>query len=102
MNISGSTHARPLRLWPGVVLAVLLVLLRFVLPVVVAEAMPVGMIGALVCALLIIVWWAFFSRAPRSERWGAAVLMIVAMFVTSRLIDVSIATGGMGMLFYVS
>jgi hypothetical protein len=24
----------------------------------------------------IVVWWAFFSRAPRSERWGAVVLLV--------------------------
>jgi hypothetical protein len=34
-----------------------------------------------------------------SERWGAVVLMIVALFATSRIIHVSIATGMMGMMF---
>ncbi|MFC1650155.1 PQQ-binding-like beta-propeller repeat protein, partial [Candidatus Latescibacterota bacterium] len=50
--------------------------------------------------LAIVVWWAFFSRAPRSERWGAVVLMIVAMVVTSRIIHESI-TGMQGMMFFV-
>src|SRR5438034_5616275 len=90
---------KPLRLWPGVLAAVLLLLARAVVPIVAPEAGPVGMIGALVCALAIVVWWAFFSRAPRSERWGALALMIVALVATSRIIHVSIATGGMGMLF---
>jgi outer membrane protein assembly factor BamB len=49
--------------------------------------------------LAVVVWWAFFSRAPWSERLGAIVLMIVALVATSRIIHVSIATGGMGMLF---
>ena len=44
-------------------------------------------------------WWAFFSRAPRSERWGAVVLMIVALVATSRFIHESIATSMMGMMF---
>ena len=93
------TSQKPLRLWPGVVAAVLLVLAKFVLPIVVPEAGAFGVLGALVAGLAIVVWWAFFSRAPRSERWGAVVLMIVALFATSRFIHVSIAKGGMGMLF---
>lgn len=93
---------KQLRLWPGVVAAVMLVLARVVVPVIVPESMPYGMIGAAVCALAVVVWWAFFSRAPRSERFGAVALMILALFATSRVIHVSIATGGMGMLFPIS
>jgi outer membrane protein assembly factor BamB len=47
----------------------------------------------------VVVWWAFFSRAPKPERWGAPLLMVVAFVVTSFLIHVSIATGHMGMMF---
>jgi len=93
------TPQKPLRLWPGVVAAVLLLLLKFVVPVVVPDAMIVGVFGGLGCALAIVVWWVFFSRAPWSERLGAIVLMIVALFATSRVIHVSIAKGAMGMLF---
>ena len=59
------------------------------------------MMGALLGALAIVVWWVFFSRAPWSERWGAIVLMIVALVATSRLVHESIATGMMGMMFLV-
>ena len=93
------TPRKPLRLWPGVLAAVLLLLLRFVVPKVVPEALIVGMFGGLGCALAIVVWWAFFSRARWSERLGAVVLMIVAMVATSRILDKSIATGAMGFLF---
>ncbi|HKI00474.1 MAG TPA: PQQ-binding-like beta-propeller repeat protein [Thermoanaerobaculia bacterium] len=44
-------------------------------------------------------WWAFFSRAPRSERLGAVVLMIAALLATRFILHESIATGAMGMLF---
>ncbi len=91
---------KPLRLWPGVVAAVLLVLARYVLPMVLPEAMLFGLIGMLVGVLAIVLWWLFFSRAPWSERVGALVLMVVALFASSRLVHVSIARGGMGMLFY--
>src|ERR1700738_1881541 len=93
---------KPLRLWPGVVAAVLLLLIRFGVPVAVPEAMAFAMIGSVLAALAIVVWWVFFSRAPWSERLGAVVLMIVALLATSRLVHESIAGGGMGMLLYVS
>ena len=95
------TPQKPLRLWPGVLAAVLLLLVRFVVPIVVPEALMVGVIGGLVCGLAILVWWAFLSRAPWSERVGAIVLMGVAFFATPRIVHKSIATGMMGMLFFI-
>ena len=61
----------------------------------------IGVFGGLLGGLAIFVWWAFFSRAPRSERWGAVVLMIVALVVTSRIIHESIATAQMGLTFVI-
>ncbi len=90
---------KPLRLWPGVAIVTLQWLVRFVLPVVEPDAMTVAVMGGLLGGLLVVVWWVFFSRAPWSERLGAVALMIVALFATSRVIDTSIATGAMGMLF---
>src|SRR5262245_45566852 len=90
----------PLRLWPGVLAALLILSAHFVLPAVAPEALAYGALGAAVASLGIVVWWAFFSRAPRAERWGAILLMAAAVVVTSRLVDKSIAGAGMGMLFY--
>jgi outer membrane protein assembly factor BamB len=90
---------KPLRLWPGVVIVVLQVLLRYVVPVVMPDAMFVGVLAGPVAGLAVVLWWLFFSRAAWSERLGAVGLMIVALFATKRIVDVSIATGAMGMLF---
>jgi hypothetical protein len=90
---------KPLRLWPGVVLAILLVLFRFAIPAVMPDATLVGLLAGPVGALLIVLWWVFFSRAPWSERLGAVGLMVAALYATSRVIDKSIATGAEGMLF---
>jgi len=79
------TPRKPLRLWPGVVAVALLLLARFGLPIVVPEALPFGVIGEVLGGLAIVVWWAFCSRATRFERWGAIVLMIVALGATSRI-----------------
>jgi hypothetical protein len=98
-NASVALPRKPLRLWPGVAAAVVLVVLRFFVPVVVPGALLIGVIGGLVCALAIVAWWLFFSRAPWSERVGAIVLMGVALFATSRVVHISIRTGMMGLMF---
>jgi outer membrane protein assembly factor BamB len=95
------TPRKPLRLWPGVVAAVLLCVVRFVIPLFFPRALAFGFLGGVVCALAIVVWWVFFSRAPWSERLGAVAVMIVAVIATKPIIHVSIATGMMGMMFYI-
>ena len=89
---------KPLRLWPGVAAAVLLVLLRFVLPVIFPGTAMLAVLGALAAAVLIVVWWVFFSQAPWSERVAAVVLMIAGLFATSRIVHESIRGGMMGMM----
>jgi len=53
--------------------------------------MSFALLGGLFFGLVILVWWAFFSRANRAERWGAIVLMVVAMVVTRLLLHESMA-----------
>jgi outer membrane protein assembly factor BamB len=90
---------KPLRLWPGVIVAVALVLFKLVaIPLVAPGAPPIAFLGGLVGGLAIMVWWMFFSRAPWSERVGALVLATVAVFLTSRVAHVSIADTGQGRL----
>ncbi|HMX25902.1 MAG TPA: PQQ-binding-like beta-propeller repeat protein [Blastocatellia bacterium] len=100
---------KPLRLLPGVVIAVVLVAVRYGLPLVAPDAeiagFPMGMltvIGGTLVALAIVVWWLFFSRAPWAERIGAFLLMIVAIVATRFLVHESIAGAGMGTLLYFS
>ena len=86
---------KPLRLWPGVVLAVLVVLIRFVGPLF-PDGSLVAILGSVAGGVLILLWWMFFSRAPWAERLGAIVLMIVAVFATYYLVHESIRGGMMG------
>jgi outer membrane protein assembly factor BamB len=92
---------QPLRLWPGVVAAILLCLFRYVAPLILADGALVGMLGAIACAAAILVWWVFFSRAAWVERLGAIAVVVVAYFVTKPLLHRSIATGMMGMMYAV-
>lgn len=92
------TSRTSLRLWPGVIAAVLLCLLRFVAPIVLPSLGFYGFVGAAVCAVAIVVWWLLFSRAAWFERLGAIVLMVVGTYAVSRFVHVSIRTGMMGMM----
>ena len=107
-----STHEvhtrKPLRLWPGVAAAVLLVLVRFILPVVAPKAEFFGMgaslvaiLGGLALALVIVLWWILFSRAPWSERLIAIVVMLVAAVATRPFMHISIQNGMMERMFYI-
>src|SRR3982751_6863158 len=98
-HIDVSRARPPLRLWPGLVAAALLCLLRFVLPVILPDAFIVGFLGSVVCALAILIWWVFFSRAAWPERVGAIVLIIIAFLLTQPLLHKSIAMGMMGMMY---
>ena len=99
------TLTRPLRLRPGVTLAIVLVIARYVVPVVAPDAeifaMPLAvlaMISGVLLAVAIVIWWLFFSRAPWPDRFAAVALMIVAFFVTRLLVHESIRGGHMGMM----
>ena len=96
-----TTQLKPLRLWPGIIIVLLQWLVRFGLPTIFPGAVTIGVFGGLLGGVAILVWWAFFSRAPRIERWGAVVLMIIALVATRPFLHKSIATAGMGMLFFV-
>ena len=101
------TPTRPLRLLPGVILAILLVIARYVLaeiaPDVEIAEMPlaiIAMLSGFVFAAAIAIWWLFFSRAAWIERIGAIVLMIVGVFATRLVVDESIRGGHMGMTMF--
>ncbi len=57
-----------------------------------------GMIGAVFWALIVILWWLFFSRARWYERLGAVVLIVAAAFADEFVVHPSIAGGAMGYL----
>lgn len=99
-NASSSDLRKPLRLWPGLVIAAVLLLAGFVLPrIVPAVAGNELLIGA-GGGLAIFLWWTLFSRARWFERLGVPALMVVALLATSQVVHESIAGGGMGMLLY--
>ena len=101
MNMNEPASLRPLRLWPGMAAAVLLVLVGYVVPIFAPRFAGLGMIGAVVCALIVLLWWLFFSRARWYERLGAIALIIAAAFAEKYVVHPSVAGGAMGNLAYV-
>ena len=101
MNMNEPASQKPLRLWPGVAAAVLLVLVGYIVPIFAPRFAGLGMIGAVVCALIVLLWWLFFSRARWYERLGAIALIIAAAFAEKYVVHPSIAGGAMGNLAYV-
>ena len=86
-----STSRKPLRLWPGIAAAVLLVLFRLVLPFTGMGGPPVMFLGGLVAGLLIILWWLLLSRARWIDRLAALALMIGALLATKPFLHQSLA-----------
>lgn len=109
MPTKHETSARkPLRLWPGVVFAVLLLFFRSILPLVAPDAVILGesvgmiaMFGGVLFTFLILVWWIFFSRAPWSERLISLAVIVAAIVLVRPLAHISIQNGLMGRMFYV-
>ncbi|HEY2845504.1 MAG TPA: hypothetical protein VGJ09_17705, partial [Bryobacteraceae bacterium] len=92
----------PLRLWPGVVAVILQWFIRFAVPIFAPESIIFALIGGLVGAVAVLVWWMFFSRVPHFERWGAFVVIAAAVAATPRILHPSITGGMMGLMFWIS
>ncbi len=96
--------ARPyaLRVWPAILLLVLLVVAR--LSPHLAQEMSFGLFmfavnAPLVAGLGILVWWMFGSRAAGRERWLGPLAVVAIGLVCYLLLDPSLK--GMGFFFYV-
>jgi outer membrane protein assembly factor BamB len=99
--LSHQSDRGSLRLWPGVALAIAIVLLYITAPLAFPEAeLPVGLFGALGGAVLILLWWLCFSRAPWTERLAVVVSMASVMPIAKQLAHPSVEGAGQGMIMY--
>src|SRR5918994_5205003 len=92
---------RPLRLWPGVVIVAAQWIARFGIPIVAPDQTMYAVMAGMLGFVGIVIWWLFFSRAVWFERIAAVVVMIAAIAGTYPFLDMSLATGAMGMLFVI-
>ena len=65
-----SNHKR-LRLWPGLALLVVQLIAWFLVPLFFPKLAIFGVFAGIICALLIALWWLFFSRARWIDRLHA-------------------------------
>ena len=100
-NQSRSQGIQPIRILPGIIIVAIQWLVFFIIPLFIPEVFAAGVFVGFAGGIAILVWWAFFSRAPKMERWGAILLMIAALVIASFFLDVSIATANMGMMFVI-
>jgi len=92
--------SRPLRIWPA--LAIFAVQVAGVALAPMFEDPIIIGLGTIVGgAVLTLLWWVFFSRAPWLERLGAIALMVPLALLTKRVADISIAGAGQGFLVYI-
>jgi outer membrane protein assembly factor BamB len=98
-----ATPRKPLRLWPGISAAVLLVVFTLCLPLAggVGGGPPALFLGGFAGGVLIILWWLVFSRARWIDRLAVPVLMAIAVLATRPFLHESMAAGGQGVLFVV-
>src|SRR5947208_2561215 len=94
------SSSKPLRLWPAVVIAVIQLIVMIGAPVGFDDGVLIALLGGVTAAVVIALWWVFFSRAPWLERVGALVLMIAAVFAARAVAHQSIVGAGQGMMIY--
>ena len=92
---------KPLRVWPGVIVVAIQCAVAFGLPLVVPGQGGLAILAGLAGALLVAIWWLFFSRAPWGERLGTILAMVICVAVTRLLVHESIRNGMMGFMVYV-
>ena len=78
------TTTKPLRLWPGIAAVVLQWLSRFGVKAIIPGINGFGkaVMGSLIMTIVLILWWAFFSRARRIERFGGLALIVATLGLT--------------------
>ena len=101
MHSNGLVERKPLRLWPALVIIGIQIAGVAFAPLLFEDPMLVGIGTVVGGAVLIVLWWLLFSRAPWLERIGAVVLMVPLALLTKRVADISIAGAGQGFLVYI-
>ncbi len=89
LNVMATSLFRPLRVWPAVSLALIMLAARFIperSPDAMAKYWMIAMFGPLLCCLFLLVWWLAASRATRRERW-LGLLGLVASAVVALMLD---------------
>jgi outer membrane protein assembly factor BamB len=83
ITTSNVTPSPPVRLWPGILIVAVVWAARLAAPAVAGplEELMVRGFSSLGGTLAVAIWWLFFSRVSRRERWAIAGVMVAAASV---------------------
>lgn len=97
------TQQKTIRLLPGIIIVTIQWICWLVIPGFSSgvTSMTIGVFGGLLGGLAIFVWWIFFSRAPKIERWSVFVLMIIVLVIMPQFTHESLSTGLSGLMYFV-
>ena len=70
-NNTGLSANNSIRILPGIIIVIIQWLVRFAMPMIIPSSEVFGIFGGLLGGLAFIIWWLFFSRAPKVDRWIA-------------------------------
>ncbi|MCP3930145.1 MAG: PQQ-binding-like beta-propeller repeat protein [Bacteroidetes bacterium] len=98
-----SSQKTKLRLRSGIIIVLIQWILWLVIPNFLygMTATATSVFGGLLGGLVFLVWWAFFSRLPKLERWGALGVMIIALAIIPRFTHESIRIGMDGLMYFI-
>ena len=63
-NTSAAPGTVSLRIWPGVAVALSILILRWIVPIALPHLTIIGILAGIAGTALILLWWLLFSRAP--------------------------------------
>jgi hypothetical protein len=84
-----------------VVAIALLFVVRFGVLWIAPDRIAFGVFGGLILGLVVLIWWAFFSRARPIERILAVAMIAIGLAATPLILHESIAKGMMGLMFII-
>jgi outer membrane protein assembly factor BamB len=91
---------KPLRLWPVIAIAIAYAAM-FIASFFVDMELPAGLLGGVVSALLILIWWLTISRSRWQERLGVLPLMAATVVLVRFTADASIVGAAQLMMSYI-
>ncbi len=100
MTIQETRARKPLRVWPVITIAIAYAAIAIASFFVDME-LPAGLLGGVVAALLILIWWLTISRSRWQERLGVLPLMAATVLLVRFTAHQSIYGGAQLMMSYI-
>lgn len=101
MSNMSRSEEKGIRLWLGIVAIMILLFMKYLLPVINPELLLIAVMGGLAGSFIVLIWWIFFSRIPRFERWIGFAFLVITNVGSYFLLHNSVRTGFGGLMFLI-